>query len=135
MVGGLRPDPVFNRISNAIHTAYKQFESVNRDHRLLNFLFLVNHDTSAGAADLDRVLTGYENSRKGILDPTRVSYAGERIRSEKTKIDLFVWLDYENDEKMSFRSYRVLGNPDSRLWVCGLLGIEPSIVKNIPCAA
>ncbi len=46
LVGGLRPDPIFNRISNAVHTAFKQFESVNFDHRLLNFLFFVNHDTS-----------------------------------------------------------------------------------------
>lgn len=34
LAGGLRPDPVFNRISNAVHTAFKQFDSLNSDHQL-----------------------------------------------------------------------------------------------------
>lgn len=135
LVGGLRPDPVFNRISNAIHTAFKQFNSVNPDHRLMNFLFLMNHDTGAGPVDLDRVLTGFENPRAGVLDPTCVQYSAGRIRQEKTKIDLYVWLDFQRDGQIRFREYRVLGNQESRQWVCSLLGIEPSIVKNFPSAA
>ena len=134
MAGGLRPDPIFNRISNAIHTAFKQFESVNSDHRLMNFLFLVNHDTSAKPEDLDRVLTGFENPRMGILDPTCVRFSQGRIFREKGKIDLYAWLDIHGDQIRS-SEYRVPGNPESRQWVCGLLGIEPSRVRNIPSAA
>lgn len=134
VAGGLRPDPIFNRISNAIHTAFKQFESVNSDHRLMNFLFLVNHDTSARSEDLDRVLTGFENPRKGILDPTCVEFSQGRIFNEKGKVDLYVWLDVLDGQVRS-SEYRVLGNPESRQWVCGLLGIEPSKVRNIPSAA
>lgn len=134
LVGGLRPDPIFNRINNAIHTAFKQFESVNPDHRLLNFLFLVNHDTSARPEDLDRVLTGFENRRSGILDPTCVQFSQDRIFHEKGKIDLYVWLDFQEGQLRS-RAYRVLGNPESRQWVCGLLGIEPAVVRIIPTAA
>jgi hypothetical protein len=134
LVGGLRPDPIFNRIGNAIHTAFKQFESVNPDHRLLNFLFLVNHDTSARPEDLDRVLTGFENPRRGILDPTCVQFSQGRILAEKGKIDLYVWLDFQEGQLRS-RAYRVLGNPESRQWVCGLLGIEPANVRTIPTAA
>ena len=29
LVGGLRQDPIYNRISNAVHTAVRQLESVN----------------------------------------------------------------------------------------------------------
>ena len=135
VVGGPRPDPIFNRIGNAIHTAFKQFESVNPDHCLMNFLFLVNHDTSARPEDLDRVLTGFENPRMGILDPTCVRFSQGRISQEKGKIDLYVWLDIQSDGQIRSREYRVLGNPESRQWVSSLLGIEPSRVRNIPSAA
>lgn len=132
---GLRQDPVFNRISNAIHTAWRQFESVNADHRLMNFLFLVNHDTSAGAMDLDRVLTAFEDPRGEILEPTSVQCAGGRIAEERRKIDLYVWFDFEANGTIRSRGYRVPGNPESRRWVCGLLGVTPDIVRNIPSAA
>jgi hypothetical protein len=101
----------------------------------MNFLFLVNHDASAKTTDLDRVLTGYADSRHGLLEATCVQYAGGRISEEKRKIDLYVWLDVEADGSISARAYRVLGNQETRLWVCGLLGIEPEIVKNIQAAA
>ena len=135
IVGGARPDPIFNRITNSIHTAFHQFESVNPDHRLLNFLFLANHDTSARPEDLDRVLTGFENPRLGILEPTCIQFAGGRILREKTRIDLYVWIDFQSDGTIRSREYRVLGNWETRQWVCGLLGIDPGLVKNIPSAA
>ena len=134
VVGGLRPDPIFNRISNAIHTAFRQFESVNSDHRLLNFLFLVNHDTSAKPDDLDRVLTGYENPRMGLFEPTCVQYSAGRLRNEKSQIDLYVWLGMKGAGNPS-REYRVLGNPSTQKQVCELLKIDPAQIKNLPPAA
>jgi len=137
LVGGLRNDPVFNRISNAIHTAYKQFESVNPDHRLLNFLFLVNHETSAGPGDLDRVLTGREDPRHGIFDLTCEQFSDGRIRLEKHEIDLYVWfeLDLLKNGKLRSTEYRVCGNPKTQEQVCGLLGIDPAKVRDISSAA
>ena len=134
LVGGLRPDPIFNRISNAVHTAYKQFQSVNSDHRLLNFLLLVNHDTSAKPADLDRVLTGYEDPLHGGFDPTCLQFSEGRIREEKSKIDLYVWLDFLKPDHTRIRRY-FFGNPETRGSVCDLLGIDPSQIKNITPAA
>jgi len=134
LAGGLRPDPVFNRISNAVHTAFKQFETVNSDHRLLNFLFLVNHDTSAKPEDLDRVLTGYENPRMGLFDPTCVQYSEGRIREEKNQVDLYVWLGLKGGRILS-REYRVLGNPSTQVRVCELLKIDPAKVKKLTPAA
>jgi hypothetical protein len=133
--GGLRNDPIFNRISNAIHTAVKQFESVNSDHRLLNFLVLMNHDTSARSEDLDRVLTGFEDPRHGNFERTCEQFSDGRIREEKSKIDLYVWADILKDGRFRAREYRVLGNPATQTQVCDLLQIDRNQVTQIPPAA
>jgi hypothetical protein len=134
LVGGLRPDPIFNRISNAIHTAFKQFESANPEHRLLNFLFLVNHDTGARPADLDRVLTGFEDPRHGVFELTCSQFSEGRIRLEKGKIDLYIWLDLLKDGRLGPK-YLVLGNPETKGSVCDLLGIDLGKIRDISSAA
>ncbi|MDR3754114.1 MAG: hypothetical protein P4K93_13080 [Terracidiphilus sp.] len=134
LVGGLRPDPVFNRISNAVHTGFQQFESVNPAHRLLNFLCLVNHDTSARPEDLDRVLSGFEDPLHGCLDSTCVQFSEGRIREEKKRIDLYVWMDFLKPDKIHLRRF-FFGNLETRESVCSLLGVDPAKVKNIPPAA
>jgi hypothetical protein len=131
MVGGLRPDPIFNRISNAVHTAYKQFDGVNSDHRLLNFLILVNHDSGAKPDDLDRVLTGYENPRIGLFEPTCAQFSEGLIREEKYKIDLYVWFN----SRINSQEYRVLGNPKTQERVCDLLKFDLARVKKLSPAA
>ncbi len=134
LVGGLRPDPIFNRISNSVHTAFKQFDSVNSDHQLLNFLFLVNHDTSANPEDLDRVLTGYEDPLHGRFDPTCTQFSEGRIREEKRRIDLYVWMDYKSSDQIRLRRL-FFGNMETRESVCNLLSIDHALIKNIPPAA
>lgn len=132
--GGLRPDPIFNRISTAIHTAYKQFESVNPDHNLLNFLFLVNHDSSAKPEDIDRVLTGMEDPLHGCFDPTCMEYSEGRIREEKKRIDLYLWMDSVKPGQLAMRRM-LFGNPATQQTVCELLKIDPKAVRQIPPAA
>jgi hypothetical protein len=134
LVGGLRADPIFNRISNAVHTAFNQFESVNSDHKLLNFLFLVNHDRSARPEDLDRVLTGDEDPLHGCFDRTCGQFSEGRIREEKGRIDLFVWMDFLKPDRIRPRRF-FFGNLETRGSVCGLLDIDPTQIKNIPPAA
>jgi len=134
VAGGVRPDPIFNRISNAIHTAFKQFDSVNPAHELFNFLVLVNHDPSAHPEDLDRVLTGSEDPLHGVFDQTCLRFSQGRIREEKNKIDLYVWFDFLKAD--SFRVRRLFfGNPATQESVCRLLGIDPENVKMITPAA
>ena len=134
VVGGLRNDPIFNRISNAIHTAMKQFQSVNSNHSLFNFLFVVNHDTSARYEDLLRVLTGYEDPLHGVYDLTCAQFSEGRIREEKKEIDLYIWTNSTKSGDLRPPSY-YFGNWESRTSVCNLLGIDPARVKNIPPAA
>src|SRR5216110_3025166 len=52
VVGGLRADPIFNRISNRIHEAAQQFDAVNPDHKIPNVLIFVNSDRHCTAEDL-----------------------------------------------------------------------------------
>jgi hypothetical protein len=131
LVGGRRPDPIFNRISNAVHTAFKQFESVNSDHRLLNFLFLTNHDASAGYKDLIRTLTGLEDPLNGCFDPTCTQFSEGRIHPEKGKIDVYFWLDLLKSGEVD-ALHHVMGNPETRQAVCDLLGLDSAKVRDIP---
>ncbi|MGC9225088.1 MAG: hypothetical protein ACP5E2_14305 [Terracidiphilus sp.] len=134
LVGGLRSDPIYNRISNAVHTAAKQFTSVNSDHKLLNFLVLVNHDTSAKYQDLVSVLTGYWDPLHGVYEQTHTQFSEGRIRNEKTQIDLYLWLNIHKDGTLSKESL-FFGNPETRLSVCELIGINPMKIKDILPAA
>jgi hypothetical protein len=56
--GGARPEPIYNRISNQIHSAAGQFDSVNPECEHPNVLAIVNSDRQAGKVDLIGVLTG-----------------------------------------------------------------------------
>jgi hypothetical protein len=134
LAGGLRADPVYNRISNSVHTAAQQFESVNPDHELLNFLVLVNHDTGAKYEDLVSILTGYWDPLRGIFDRTHMQFSEGRIRQEKKRIDLYVWMDIRTDGSLG-KEFLFFGNLETRSSVCDLLGIDPARVKDIPPAA
>lgn len=62
LVGGLRNDPIFNRLTSDIHGAVKQFDAINKDQKHPNILALVNHDDTCGFNDLLGILTGLETS-------------------------------------------------------------------------
>lgn len=134
LVGGLRTDPIANRISNAIHTAFKQFESVNAGHRLFNLLVLVNHDASAVPVDLDSVITGRYDPLHGILDATHTQYSGGRIRREKLEIDLYIWMDMPKSHRPRVRRL-FFGNPGTQKQICDLLQLDPKEIKLITPAA
>jgi hypothetical protein len=77
------------------------------------------------------VLTGYWDPLDRCLDRTHLQYSEGRIREEKMKIDLYVWLG----DRTIRSEYLYFGNPDTRASVCDLLGIDPAKIKNIPPAA
>lgn len=52
IVGGLRNDPVFNRLTTHIHKATKQFNAVNSDEKYPNVLAFYNEDKNSGFLDL-----------------------------------------------------------------------------------
>lgn len=129
LAGGLRPDPIYNRISNAVHTAARQLDAVNSKREFLNFLTIVNRDKSAKREDLVSVLTGYWDPVHGIFDQTHTAYSEGRIRGEKRKIDLYLWLEPEGGG-LRCRSI-FLGNDEKRHQICTFFGVNPEKVRLI----
>ena len=130
LTGGVRNDPIYNRIANAIHMASKQLVSMNPDHEALNILVLVNRDKQAKYQDLVSVTTGKWDPLAGIHDKTHVQFSEGRIREEKYKIDLYVWLDTLKEGQPELRGY-FFGNYGNRPKACSLFGIDAEAVKSV----
>ena len=99
IVGGLRHDPVFNRLAEHIHKAAQQFDAVNHDRRCPNVLVFTNSDRRSGFADLVSTLTGNFYAEDGSVDAIYQNVSEGRIREEKFTIDLYVWVDEWGPEK------------------------------------
>lgn len=130
LVGGLRQDPIYNRISNAVHTAVKQLESINPDHEFLNFLVLVNRDRSARRRDLVSVLTGYWDPLKERFEETHKHFSEGRIKEEKRKIDLYAWLEPDSEGQLIPKGY-YFGNKPGMERVGTLLKLDTGKVATV----
>ena len=102
LVGGPRNDPVFNRLTDDIHQAVKQFDAVNEDRAAPNVLALVNHDEMCGFNDLLGVLTGNFYAENGAAHPIYRQFSHGRIRDEKNRVDLFIGLDDHKPNRLLF---------------------------------
>jgi hypothetical protein len=127
IAGGSRSDPIFNRLAADVHEAVKQFDSVNVDNTQPNILVLVNHDAQCGFNDLLAVLTGNFHAADGTSHPIYRKYSQGRIKDEKDRIDLFIWLDDHKPERLLF-SQKSAANHQS---LCTALGISPDDIKQI----
>lgn len=124
--GGLRSDPVFNRLTDDIHTAVQQFDAVNPDCAAPNILGLVNHDKSCGFLDLLAVLTGNFYGTEGT-HPIYRQFSEGRIKDEKSRIHAYIWLD-------DFRPTRVLfsrTHAEHHTSLCNLLGFDDKELRNV----
>jgi hypothetical protein len=127
LAGAARNDPIFNRLTSDIHDAVKQFEAVNSRQIYPNVLAFVNHDNMCGFNDLLGVVTGkfYSNDEK--VHPIYHQFSHGRIKEEKEKIHLYVWLD---DYKLN----RLLFNQKDEIHhlnLCAVFGIQPDEIKQI----
>lgn len=93
IVGGLRHDPIFNRLAEHVHYAAKQFDAVNHDHESPNVLVFTNSDTHCGFPDLLAVLTGNFYAEGGAVEPIYRNVSEGRIREDKFTIDLYIWFN------------------------------------------
>jgi hypothetical protein len=129
VVGGLRPDPVFNRLTAHIHKAAQQFAAVNPNHAYPNILVFANSDRACTFhGDLIGVLTGNFYVEGGSVEPIFEQFSNGRIKYEKVTIDLYVWWD-------SWKADR------PRLWfwhnsqhygkVCALVGSDPAVHRKV----
>ena len=92
IVAGLRNDPVFNRLSNHIHTAKKQFDAVNPDETIPNILAFYNEDEQSDFLDLLAVTTGNFFVESGDVFPIYRHISEGRIKKDIDRIHLFGWM-------------------------------------------
>lgn len=127
LAGGSRSDPVFNRLASDIHEALKQFDVVNKDQKHPNVLALVNHDETCGFNDLLGVLTGNFYAEDGMVHPIYRRFSHGRIRDEKAKIHLFLWLDDHKPDRLLFSQTHEVHHAA----LCAAFEVHPNDIKQI----
>jgi hypothetical protein len=127
VVGGLRNDPIYNRLTSDVHAAVKQFDAVNEDLNHPNVLALANHDKKCGFIDLIAVITGYALTNEGGPLPFFGKFSKGRIRLEKERIHLFIWKD-DFKPKQFLLSQSHTSHHDT---LCNIFGINPNSIKQI----
>ena len=130
LVGGLRPDPTYNRISNQIHSAVGQFDAVNPTMDHPNILAIVNGDDHAGFTDLIQVVTGNAYCESGEVIPMFREYSEGRIREEKLRVHLYLWFNDWKPGKPQMFFPEVHAAHHAAL--CRCFGMDPAALKRLP---
>lgn len=91
IVGGLRCDPIFNRLEKHFKKAVAQFKSVNENHCYPNVLIFVNEDHLSDFRDFREKLTGYFTSEDGTKSKTMRALHEGPIGTDVDFIDLVMW--------------------------------------------
>jgi hypothetical protein len=126
IVGGSRPDPAFNRLTEDIHQGVKQFDAVNPSRAVPNVLAFVNYEEICDVGDLLAVLTGNFYADDGSRHPIYRQYSEGRIREEKKRVDLYLWLDANGEDRFVFTET----SPQHHVLLCRCFGTAPEeIVK------
>ena len=132
LVGGLRHDPAFNRLSGHIHEAAKQFKAVNPDREYPNVLVLTSSDRGCTFTDLIFTLTGNFYAESGAVDPIYKNISDGRIKAEKFTIDLYVFKDDFPGGLDKEHIYFQNKGSEHYFRLCELIGSDPSSHKVIP---
>jgi hypothetical protein len=122
IVGGVRSDPTFNRISRLLLKADEQFQAVNPTRDAINILAYVSHDDKSHYGDLLETLTGYFHADDGTRHPTMLHFAEGRLAKPKSRIDTFLWFDGEEGQMIG----AVINQSDAARVqrLCNLLGFD-----------
>lgn len=127
LVGGLRNDPIFNRIARHVKKAAAQFDAVNEARTLPNILVFVNHDRASNYNDLRETLTGMFHAAGGERFPTMTHISEGRLRMTKYRIDLYAWIDAQTHRVQGYVFCEA--SPDYRKALCNLLALDASKIK------
>ena len=126
LYGGVRSDPIYNRVANYIHGAVGQFAAVNSDGQVPNVLAIVNEDRMAGFPDLRSVLTGNFYPVNGAPDPIFRNISEGRIREDRFRIRLYLWFDAGRDKPHMVFSQ---SNPVHDSALCLYFGVKPEQIN------
>ena len=121
IVGGVRKDPVFNRLTSHIRKARKQFDAVNQDEAKANVLAIYNEDKNYGFLDLLTVTTGKFFADDGTTRPIYKNYSEGRVKEDVEKIHLFIWLDAHKPHRFLFNTI----NSKFQSKLCSIFGLKP----------
>lgn len=125
IVGGLRKDPVFNRLSAHIHKARKQFNAVNKEENIPNVLAFYNEDNMSGFLDLLAVTTGNFFAEGGAVFPFYKNFSEGRIKSDIEKIHLFIWIDANKPHRFLFNTI----NSKYHNELCSMFNFNPETLE------
>lgn len=130
LVGGSRPDPIFNRLTGHIHKAAQQFIAVNPKHLYPNILVFANSDSACTFhGDLLGVLTGNFFGADGTVEPIFENFSNGRIRDEKMTIDVYAWWDcWKKPLKPRLWFWE---NSPHYASVCAILGSDPAAHRKV----
>jgi hypothetical protein len=126
LYGGARPDPIYNRVANYIHSAAGQFAAVNPGEQWPNVLAIVNEDRMAGSPDLRSVLTGNFYPAEGPPEPIFRRISEGRIRADLYRIHLYLWFDVGRTKPHMVFSQ---SNPAHDAALCRYFGVKPEQIK------
>ena len=127
IVGGGRPDPIFNRLARHLTKADTQFAAVNPTRAELNILAYVNHDDHSHYSDLVETLTGYFHADDGTKHPTMMHIAEGWIRETKRRIDAFLW--FEGGTSRMAGAVINQADPERVRRLCALLDIDFEAIR------
>ncbi|MBI5194085.1 MAG: hypothetical protein HZA08_11690 [Nitrospirae bacterium] len=128
LVGGSRNDPVYNRIADDIHQAVRQFDAVNPDLEHPNVLAFLNDPGShCDYGDLIGVLTGQFITDNGRLLPLFTSYSEGRIREEKLRVNLYIWIEGDGRQHFFFPDI----NREHERNICKWFGKDPDSILSL----
>ena len=130
IVGGPRNDPVFNTLTTKIHRAVQQFDVVNPNLKFPNVLVFVNHNKMCGAPDLQEVLTTYIATEDGALHRISRKFSEGRIREEKLRVHLCIWIDRMNGFQLRGYFPNVLAKKHLNS-LCNYFGIDRTSIGSI----
>ena len=107
IVGGLRDDPVFNRIAKDIYEAVNQFDAVNPNLESPNAIAFVNNKGSiCDYGDLLSTVTGNFFAEGGKKEYMYGKYSNGRIKDKKWRVHMFVWLEPNGEHYFLFNDLK-----------------------------
>ena len=127
VAGGVRSDPIFNRLAKDIREAVKQFDAVNKDQRYPNVLVLVNHDDMCGFNDLLGVLTGNFYSDDGTAHLIYRKFSHGRIKDQRVKVHLYILIDDHKQPHLLFSQTE----ETHHAMLCTAFGIEQNEINQV----
>ncbi len=86
-------DSTFNRLSDDMKKAAKQFKSYDPNHQFPRILTFVNYETSCDIEDFESTYTGNFYATDGSIHPIYKKISEGRISDLKKEIDVYIWLN------------------------------------------